>query len=135
MRAAYGGHFFRRAAGNDAATVRAAFGSEVDDEIGALDNVEIVLDHDHCIAKCDQSLKHIQKFVDVGEVKTGGRFVKNVDRPPGGALGKFLGQLNPLRFSTGKRCRRLAELDIAEPDIQQSLQLRLNLRNVFQQRQ
>ena len=79
-------HFFRRAAGDDAAAVRAAFRSEIDDVIGALDDVEVVLDHDHGVAKADQSLQHVQQFVHVGEMQPGRRLIQNVNRPSGCAF-------------------------------------------------
>src|SRR5258708_2076032 len=103
MRAAHGGNFFRRAAGYDAAAMRAPFGSQVDNEIGALDHVEIVLDDDHRIAQAYQPLKHVEQLVNVGKMKSGSRLIENVNRSPGGPLGEFLGQLNPLRLAAGKR--------------------------------
>src|SRR5260370_41821365 len=105
MRAAHSGDFFRRAACDDAAAMRAAFGPEVDDEIGALNNVEVVLNDNDRIAEAYQALKHVEQFVHIGKVKAGGGFVKNVNRSPGRALGKFLSQLDPLRLTAGKRCR------------------------------
>src|SRR5438093_3905352 len=59
--------------------------------------------------------------------------VENVNRSAGGALGKFLRQLDPLRLTSGKRRGRLSEFDVPQTDIKQRLQLRLDLRNVFQQ--
>ncbi len=48
---------------------------------------------------------------------------------------KLVGQLDALRFAAGKRRRGLSELDVAQSDIDQRLQLLLDLRNVFQHRQ
>ena len=42
--------FFRGAGGDDAATVLAAFWSKIDDMVGALDDVEIMFDDEHCVA-------------------------------------------------------------------------------------
>ncbi len=83
--------------------MRTAFGSQVNDEIGALDHVKIVLDDDHRIAQAYQPLKHVEQLVHVGKMKAGSRLVENVNRSSGSPLGKFLGQLNPLRFAAGKR--------------------------------
>ena len=44
---------FRRAGRDDAAAAIAAFGTEVDDPVGGLDHVEVVLDHDDRVAVVD----------------------------------------------------------------------------------
>ncbi len=53
----------------------------------------------------------------------------------GRALRQFLGELDALRFAARKRGRRLAELDVAEADVEQRLELLLDLRDVLKQRQ
>ncbi len=105
MRAAHGRNFFRRAAGDDSTTMRAAFGPQVNNEIGALYDVEVVLDDDDCVAKTHQTLKHVKQLVDVGEVEPGGWLIENVNRSSGRSLGKFFGQLNSLGLAAGKRRR------------------------------
>src|SRR4051812_15008182 len=133
MRTFDGRNLFGSSAGNDPATVRATFRPQVDNVVGALDDVDVVLNYDHCITHGDQSLQHVEQFVHVSEVKTGRRLVEYVDGSSGRAFGKFFGEFNSLSFATGKRRRRLTELDVAQPDIEQSLQLRFDLRNVFEQ--
>src|SRR6266436_3426617 len=86
MRAAHGGNFFGRAARNHAASVRAAFRPEVNDEVGALNNVEVVFDDDYRIAETYQTLKYVQQLVYVGKMKPGGWFVENVNRSAGRAI-------------------------------------------------
>lgn len=44
------GELFGGAGGDDGATVLAAFGSHVDDVVGAFDDVEVVLDDNHGVA-------------------------------------------------------------------------------------
>ena len=44
------------------------------------------------------------------------------------------GELDALRLAAGERRRRLAELDVAEADIEQGLELLLDLRDVLKQR-
>src|ERR1043165_5131696 len=63
------------------------------------------------------------------------RLVKNVNRSPRGAFRKFFRELDTLRLTTRKRRRRLAQLDVTQTDVEQRLQLLIDLRNVFQQRQ
>jgi hypothetical protein len=52
--------FFRCTTGDDATTPCAAFGSEVYDEIGGLNNVEVVFDDDDSVAERDETLEHVQ---------------------------------------------------------------------------
>ncbi len=57
------------------------------------------------------------------EVQAGGRFVEDVERAAGVALGQFQRQLDALRLAAGERGGRLAELDVGEADVDQRLQL------------
>lgn len=50
---------FGCAGGDEAAAVRAAFGAEVDDVVGALDDIEVVFDDDDGVAQGDESLQHV----------------------------------------------------------------------------
>jgi hypothetical protein len=56
MGAARACDFFGSAGGDDTAAVFASFGAEVDDVVGALDDVEIVFDHQNRVAERDQAL-------------------------------------------------------------------------------
>src|SRR4051794_29380149 len=93
------GDLFGCACGDESSAVRAAFWSEVYDVVGALDDIQIVLDNDDCVAKADEALKHVQEFVNVREVKTCGRLIENVDGSARGALRQFFGELDALRFA------------------------------------
>jgi hypothetical protein len=77
----------RRALGHDAAAAVAAFGAHVDDPIGRLDDLEVVLDDDDRVAGRDQLLQQFEQLGDVVEVEAGGRLVQNVEGAAGGALG------------------------------------------------
>jgi hypothetical protein len=59
---------------------------------------------------------------DVVEVQAGGRLVEDVERAPGGA-GQLLGQLDALRLAARQRRRLLADLDVAQADVDQRLHL------------
>ena len=101
----------------------AAFGTEVDDPVGRLHHVEVVLDHEHGVAVVDQALQHAEQPAHVLEVEAGGGLVEDVERAPGGALAELGRQLHPLRLATRQRGRGLAEAHVAEADVDQRLQV------------
>ena len=70
---------FRRAGGDDLAALIAAFRAEVDQPIGGLDDVEIVLDDDERRAGFEKFAESGEELGDVVEVETGGRLVENVE--------------------------------------------------------
>ena len=59
-------------------------------------------------------------------MQAGGRLVQDIERVAGGAAGEFGGQFDALGFAAGQRGRRLAQMDIAQADIVQGLQLVLD---------
>src|SRR5204863_9747842 len=73
MRPTRAGNFFRSAGGNYASAVFTAFWSKIDDVVGRLNNVEVVFNHDDCVAHRDQPLQHVEQLVNVGKMKTGSR--------------------------------------------------------------
>ena len=72
---------------DDRATAIAAFRPEVDHPISALDDVEIVLDHDDRVARVAQAHEHTHQLANVVEMQSRGWFVQDVERAPGIALG------------------------------------------------
>ena len=72
--------FFGRALGNDPATAIAAFGTEVDDPVRALDHIEVVLDNHDGVTAIRQPLEDVDMLRDIGEMQTSRRLVKDVDR-------------------------------------------------------
>ena len=110
----------------------AAFGAEIDDPVGLFDDVEMVLDDQHGVAERDETIQHVEKFFHVVEVQAGGGLVENVERAAGLAARKFAGQLGALGFAAGKRGGGLAELDVAEADVDERLQLLLDRGNIFE---
>ena len=65
--------------GDNFAPVDTGSRAEIDDVIGGLDDLQIVLDHDYRVALLDQGLQHFQKLADIIEVQAGGRLVQNID--------------------------------------------------------
>src|SRR5262245_46751956 len=76
----------RRPCGDDLAAAVAAFGAEVDDPVGGLDHLEIVLDHHHGVAALNELVQHIEELGDVVEMQPGGGLVENIERAAGRAL-------------------------------------------------
>ena len=95
----------------------ASLGSEVDDPVGLLHDVEVVLDRDHRVTPLDQSMQHRDQPVGVGEVQAGRRLVEHVERPAARLLRELEGELHPLRLAARQRVARLAERQIAEADV------------------
>src|ERR1700694_4390946 len=108
------GNEFGRALRDDAAAAFAAFGAEVDDPVGLLDDVEMVLDDEHGVAEIDEALENIEEFSNIVEMEAGGGLVEDVERAAGLALRELAGQLDALRFAAGKSCGGLAERYVAE---------------------
>ena len=67
--------FLGRALGHDLAASVAALWPEIDDMVGGLDHVEVVLDHDDGVAGVGEAPEHFEQAFDVVEVKPGGRLV------------------------------------------------------------
>ncbi len=118
---------------DDLAAAVAALGTEVDDAVGGLDDVEVVLDHEHGVAGVHEPLQHDEQLAHVVEVQAGGRLVEDVERPPGAAALQLARELHALRLAAGERRRRLAEVDVAEPDVVERLQLAPDRRDVLEE--
>ena len=68
-------HILRCAFGDNFAALNPAFGAEVDDPIGGLNDVEIMFDDHHAIALFDQTVEHFEQFADILEMQAGGGLV------------------------------------------------------------
>ena len=77
--------------------------------IGLLDDIEVVLDDDHCIAFVDQAVEHVKQLVYVCEVKARRWFVEDVEGAPCASLGEFCREFDPLRLASGKLRGRLPQ--------------------------
>ena len=112
-----GGYFFRRAGYYQLSTAVAALRAKVDDVVGHLDHIQIVLDYHDRVAGVHQPLQHLNQPLHIRSVQAGGRFVQNIYCAAGGLTGELGGQLDALCFAAGKGGGRLPDLDIAEADI------------------
>src|SRR5271170_7988188 len=96
------------------AAVAAGAGAEVDDPVGVRHDRLVVLDDDDRLAGIDQPVEQAEQLLDVGEVEAGGWLVEEVDAA---LLAHVGGQLEPLPLAAGQRSERLAEAEVAEPDV------------------
>src|SRR5712691_6610449 len=110
------GYEFGRALRDDAAAAFASLGAEVDDPVGLLDDVEMVLDDEHGVAEIDEPLQNVEEFSYVVKMQSRRGFVENIKRTAGLALGKFAREFDALGFAAGKSGGGLAESDVAEAD-------------------
>ena len=102
----------------------ASLRAKVDDIIGRLDHVEVVLDDHDRMAVVDQSVQAIKQPIDVGEVQTGRRLVENVQIVfTAFELAKFASKLDALGFAAGEDRRRMAELEVSESEFVQDRDL------------
>jgi hypothetical protein len=58
-------NLFRGPAGDDGPATMATLGPEVDDVIGGLDHVQVMLDDDHRVPGVHQPVEAVQQFLDV----------------------------------------------------------------------
>ena len=71
-------HVFRRTGGNDPAAFITAAGTDVDDPVGCLNNIKVVLYDQHGIAGIDQLVQHAKQFLNVVGVQSGCRLIEDI---------------------------------------------------------
>ena len=99
-----------------------AFQTEVDDVISALDNIEVVLDHNDRVPGVNETLEHLKQFANVLEMQAGGWLVEDVEGATRGALPQLGGQLDPLCFTTRESGGRLAKPEVSQSHVVESLE-------------
>ena len=62
------GDFLGCAFGDDVATRLTTLGAHIDDPVGSLDDLKVVLDDDHRVPLIDEGLQSIQQGTDIVEV-------------------------------------------------------------------
>ena len=106
----------------DPATPGTSLGTEVEDPVGALDDVKVVFDHDDGIPGIGKPLQDIKQLLHVGKMQACRRFVQDVEGASGRRPAKFPGKLHPLRLTTRKRGGGLAQFHVTEADFQKGAQ-------------
>ena len=77
------GEGFGRAGAHHGAAAIAALGAHVDEPVGGLDHVQVVLDDDDGVAGVAQLQQHPEQQVYVGKVQAGGGLVQDVEGAAG----------------------------------------------------
>ena len=98
-----GCYLLGRSASNEVSSLVAAFRTQVNDIVGTLDYLEIVLDDDDGVSPGDESVERIEEFLDVVEVKSCGRLVEDEKRGTRVLLPKVVGKLDTLVLAARER--------------------------------
>src|SRR5256885_6288716 len=98
VRAAVAHDLFRSAGRDDFAALIPAFRAEVDDVIGGLEYVEVVLDDDHGVAGVDQAMQDVQQPLDIGGMQARGRLIEGIEGLPRITPAEVFRELYPLRL-------------------------------------
>ena len=117
------------------AAVLAAFRTEIDDEVGGLDDVQVVLDDQQRVPGFEQLPERRQQLGDVVEMQPGGRLVEDVEQTLAAVRRQVRRDLDALRLSARQRRRRLAEPQVAEPDLVEHLQAPQHFRRAAEEGQ
>ena len=99
-----------------------ALGPEVQDPVGALDHVEVVLDHEHGVAGVDQALEHAEEPPHVVEMEPGGGLVEDVEDVVAQPGAQLRGDLEALGLAARERGGGLAEAEVAEAHVLEHLE-------------
>ncbi len=92
----------------------------------------MVLDDQDRVAEIGEAIQDVEQLLDVVEVQARRGLIENVESAAGLATREFFREFDALRLAAGKSRRRLAELDVAEANVHQRIELLANLRNVFE---
>src|SRR5665811_1910935 len=109
---------FRSSGGDDIAAAESAFRTQIDDPVGGLDDVEVVLNDEHGVAAVNKTVEHAHQHAHVLEMETRRWLVKDIEGSTRIALRQLGGELDALGLSARERRRRLAQVDVAEPNIE-----------------
>ena len=80
--------------------------TEINDVVGRLDHIEVVLDQKDRMTRIDESVQRREQALDVGQVQARGGLVEDVDRVFGSLKrAELRGDLDPLRLAARQRRR------------------------------
>ena len=82
---------------DDLPALVAPFRSHINDPIGVLDDIQIMLDHDHGVACIHQPVDDLQQMTNIRHVQASGRLVHNINTA---FLVQLSGELDALAFAT-----------------------------------
>ena len=121
MRTRLGRDLFGGADRNHFTTPRATLGTEIDDPVGGLDDVEVVLDDDHGVAVIAQPMQDFQQLLDVVEMLAGGRLIEVIECFASVAFRQFARQLHALRLAARQGGGVLSDAHIGQADFSERL--------------
>ena len=107
-----------RALCNDAAALCAGLRPHLNDPVGFVQDLRVVIDENDGIAVRHQVVHHSGEAHDVGRVQADGRLIQHIEHA-GRAVAHGAGQLHPLPLAGGERRRGAVERQVAEPQVQQ----------------
>ena len=89
----------RRACSDESAAVNAAARAQFDHPVRRGDDIQMMLHHQHAVARIAQTKKRGEQFFDIAEVQPRRRFVKQIERVRGLRARQLNRQLQPLRLA------------------------------------
>ena len=95
-------HLLGSANGNDIAASFSSIRTYVDDVVGTLYDIQVVLDDDDGVPARDEGIERLKEFLDVVEMKTGGGFVEDEHGGNYLLLTYEIGEFDALVFSSGE---------------------------------
>ena len=92
------GDVLRGSLGNDPSACTSGVGPHIDNPVGTLDHVQVMLDDDYSVAGIDQAVEHVNQHSNVVQVQAGGGLVQDVQFPSFTLSGvrQLAGNLQPL---------------------------------------
>ena len=96
-------------------------GPEIDQVIGSLDDLAVVLDQDQRVAQVTQMPQRPEQPAVVARVQPNRRLVEHVQNA-GQSAADLAGQANPLALAAGKRRRAAGQAQVIEADVDQERQ-------------
>ena len=91
------------AGADDVTAFLTTLGTNVDDVIGTLDDIHVVLDDKDGVTTLNESVEGMQQTLDVVEMKSGGWLVEDEERSILFFLRNVVGKLDTLILTTRKR--------------------------------
>ena len=110
-----------RALEDDLAAGVAGARAHVDDVVGDLHHVGVVLDDDHGVALVAQLLEQLGEAMHVARVQADARLVEDVHHVDEAAA-EVLDHLDALRLAAGQRVGLAVEAQVVEPDVDHGLE-------------
>ena len=97
----------RRSLGHHGAAARTALRTQIDDMVGAFDNVKVVLDDEHRVSLIHKTLKHHELLPHILEMQSGSGLVQYIERFARLTTMQLACQFHALSLAAGKRGSRL----------------------------